>query len=102
MVAMYDFCNITMAVRDIVRYRNNESPVISATRSIKLAAALVSMLSLETAMLAQFDGESNPQGWRLMTGVTGGCVCLIVFIMAVFMIVRSVNKNDKTEINSFL
>lgn len=88
-VAMYDFYNISIAVRDIVKYRNHKSAVISAERSIKLAAALVSMLSLETAMLAQFDEGSNPQGWRLMTGLTGGGVCLIVFVMAVYMIVRA-------------
>lgn len=88
-VAMYDFCNISIAVRDIVKYRNHKSAVISAERSIKFAAALVSMLSLETAMLAQFDEGNNPQDWRLMTGLTGGSVCLIVFVMAVYMIVRS-------------
>lgn len=98
-VAMYDFYNITIAVRDIFKFRNHKSAVISATRSIKLTAALVSMLSLETAMLAQFGEGDNPQGWQIMTGLTGGSVCLIVFIMAVYMIVRSEKqiRNSKSE-----
>ena len=40
-------------------YRKYHSPVISAARKVSLAAALVSMLSLETAMLSQFDTEST-------------------------------------------
>lgn len=91
-VAMYDFYNITMAVKNIVKYRNHKSAVISAERSIKFAAALVSVLSLETAMLSQFGEGGHPQSWQLMTGLTGGCVCLIVFVMAVFMIVRSAKQ----------
>lgn len=77
--------------------RNYKSPVVSATRAIKLAAALVSMPSFETAMLAQFDEESSPQGWRLMTGLTGGGVCLIVFMLAVFMIVRSEKQTKRIK-----
>lgn len=91
-VALYDFYNITMAVREVVKYRGDKLPMVSAARAIKLAAALVSMLSLETAMLAQFDEANNPQAGKLMTGLTGGGVCLIVFAMAVFMIARSAKQ----------
>lgn len=91
-VAMYDFYNMTIAVRDIIKYRNHKSAIMSATKAIKLAAALVSMLSLETAMLAQFDEGNNPQAWQLMTGLTGGCVCLIVLVTAIVMIVQATHR----------
>lgn len=61
--------------------------------SIPIAAALVSLLSLETAMLAQFGKGKNPEAFRqIMTGTTGGAVCLIVFSMSIFMIVKSTRK----------
>lgn len=102
-VAMYAFYNIITAVRDIIRYRRYQSPVLSAAKAIKLAAALVSMLSLETAMLAQFNtGERSPIFKKAMTGSTGGGVCLFVFLMAVYMIAASTRQisrltNDGTE-----
>ena len=71
--AMYAFYNIITAVRDVIKYREYKSPVMSAAKAIKLAAALVSMLSLETAMLMQFNSRENPEVFRqIMTGTTGG------------------------------
>ena len=60
-------------------YRKYHSPVISAARKVSLAAALVSMLSLETAMLSQFDTES--------TGI-----CAIIVGMGIFMIIHSTRR----------
>lgn len=95
-VAMYAFYSIIMAIIDVVKYRRYKSPVMSAAKAIKLATALVSMLSLETAMLMQFDTGKNPPLFRrVMTASTGGCVCLIVLVMAVFMIVSSTKKLKK-------
>ncbi len=88
-VAMYAFYNVASAVRNLIKYHRYKSPVMSAAKAIQLAAALVSMLSLETAMLAQFGEESSPQFRQLMTGLTGGGVCLIVLVTAGVMIIRS-------------
>lgn len=94
-MAMYAFYNITMAVINIVRYRRLGSPVMSAAKAIGLAAALVSMLALETGMLEQFGGDSKFR--RRMTGATGSVVCLAVLAMAVYMIFKSTKslKNIK-------
>lgn len=91
-VAMYAFYNIVTAVRDVVRYRKYSSPVMSAAKAVKLATALVSMLALETAMLTQFNTERGPEFERVMTAVTGGCVCALVLFTAVAMIVKSVRS----------
>lgn len=92
-VAMYAFYNIITAVRDVVKYREYRSPVVSAAKAIKLATALVSMLSLESAMLMTFDtGENPPFFRRVMTATTGGCVCLLVLGMAIHMIVKSTGQ----------
>lgn len=91
-VAMYAFYSIISAARDVVRYRKYSSPVLSASKAIKLATALVSMLSLETAMLAQFGEESGEQFRLIMTGLTGCAVCLIVLATAVVMLRRSAKQ----------
>lgn len=89
-VALYAFYNIITAVRDVVKYRKYKSPILSAAKAINLATALVSMLSLETAMLMQFNDRENAEDFRqIMTGATGGAVCILVLVMAVFMIVKS-------------
>lgn len=97
-MAMYAFYNVFTAVRDVVKYRKYKSPVMSAAKAVKLAAALVSMLSLETAMLNQFDNGTNPDTFRqVMTGMTGGCVCIIVLAIAVYMIVNSTKQIKETN-----
>ncbi|MGN1015196.1 MAG: hypothetical protein ACI4PM_07565 [Butyricicoccus sp.] len=98
-VAMYAFYNIITAVKDMIWYRRFHSPVLSASKAIKLAAALVSILALETAMLAQFGEESEEQFRLIMTGLTGCGVCLIVLTTAIVMLFQSAKqlkslKND--------
>ena len=63
-MAMYAFYNIITAVMNVVKYRKYRSPVMSAAKVVSLAATLVSMLSLETAMLTQFGStdRNSPEG----------------------------------------
>lgn len=92
-MAMYAFYSIITAVIHVIQYRKYASPVMSAAKAVNLAAALVSMLALETAMLTQFDDGSNPPFFRkAMTAATGAAVCVLVLGMAVFMIVRSTKQ----------
>ncbi|MGM9604007.1 MAG: hypothetical protein ACI3XG_02980 [Faecousia sp.] len=92
-MAMYAFYNIITAVMNVVKYRKYQSPVMSAAKGISLASALVCMLSLETAMLTQFDNGKNPDAFRqIMTGCTGGFVCVAVLVIAVYMVIRSTKQ----------
>ena len=93
-MAAYSFYAVTIAIINIVKTRRHNSPVLSAAKAINLVAALVSILSLETAMLARFGGDDDPLFRRVMTGATGGGVCVIVIGMAVYMIWRA-NRNLK-------
>ena len=91
-MAAYSFYAVTIAIINIVKTRRHKSPILSATEAINLVAALVSILSLETAMLAQFGGDDDPMFRRVITGVTGGVVCTIVICMAIYMIWRASKK----------
>lgn len=88
-MAMYTFYAFTVAIINMVKYRRHFSPVMFAAKAISLVAALVSMLSLETAMLAQFGSEDNELFRRILTGVTGSLVCIAVLALAIVMLIRS-------------
>ena len=90
-MALYTFYITISAIVNVIKYRKHGSPVMSATKVVNLTAALVSMLSLETAMLAQF-GSDEPEFRRIMVAAAGGAVCVIVLAMATYMIVRSTKQ----------
>ena len=93
--AAYTFYCFTMAIVNLVKYRKLERPILSAAKMISFACALTSMLSLQTALLAEF-GTGQSMFIRMMNSLTGGFVCLTVFMLAVHMI-RKVNKEIKME-----
>lgn len=91
-MAMYTFYAAITAVRNVIKFGRYGSPVMSAAKVISLTAALVSMLSLTTAMLTQFDAAGDPVFRRVMTASTGAGISVIVLGMAVFMIVKSTKQ----------
>lgn len=91
-MAAYSFYAAILAVVNVVKFRKHGSPVFSAAKAINLAAAMVSILSLETAMLSRFGGENTPLFRMRMTGATGAAVCVLVLGMAVYMIARSTRR----------
>ena len=100
LVALYAFYTTITAIIELVKYRKYNSPVMSASKIIKLAAALVSMLSLETAMFAQFGGEMSAEVQKPMLILTGAGVSAAVFAMALYMIVRTTKEIKRSlEIN---
>ena len=86
--AMYAFYTLTMSIINIFKYRKLNSPIISAAKIISFSGALMSILALQTAMLAQFGaGQDNFR--RLMNSLTGAGVCTIIFALAIVMIIKS-------------
>lgn len=100
-MAMYTFYVTTHSIINIFKYRKYNSPVMSTTKSISLAAALVSMLSLETAMLSQFGVENTtPYFNQIMVGATGAGVCAIVLTMSIYTVVRTNKELKSLSINN--
>ena len=91
-MAAYAFYSITVAAISLIKFRKRGSPVLSAAKAVNFVAAMVSILSLETAMLAQFGAEDDLWFRQIVTGATGGGICVIVLGMAVFMIVKSTKQ----------
>ena len=89
-VAAHAFYSLALAVANGVRYRSLRGPVLTAAKAVSLTTALVSIFSLETAMLAQFGGEAGFQ--HRMTAATGGAVCALVLCIALFLVVSAGRK----------
>ena len=96
-MAAYTFFSLTKAIINIVKYRRYRRPVFSASKAVSLAAASVSMLTLETAMLSAF-GETNDAAFRqIMTGATGAAVCIFILLLAIGMIQSSTKEIKKIK-----
>lgn len=95
-MALYTFYMTTHAIVDLIKYRKYQSPVMTTAKAIALSAALVSMLSLETAMFSQFGQDMMPENKRLMIALTGAGVSITVVTMSIYMIVRA-----KQEIKNY-
>ncbi|MBE6668452.1 MAG: hypothetical protein E7607_09120 [Ruminococcaceae bacterium] len=92
-MAAYTFTALTTAIINVIKYRKYNSPVFSASKAISLAAALVSVLTLESTMLTTFGDETmtaTTQKWML--GATGGAISLLIVATAIYMIVVGTGK----------
>lgn len=101
-MAAYTFTALTTAIINVIKYRKYNSPVFSASKAISLAAALVSMLTLESTMLTTFgDGTMTAIERKWMLGATGGVVSLLIVATAIYMIAVGTKKLKelKTEVN---
>ncbi len=94
-MAMYTFYITTMAIKDMMKYRKYQSPVMSMSKIIQMASSLFSMLFLETAMFSQFGGDTSLDVQQNMIMGTGAGICIIVVTMAIYMIVRSTQEIRK-------
>ena len=88
-MALFTFYTATHAIIELVKYRSFESPVMSTAKGISMAAALVSMLNLETAMFAQFGGDMAQQDQNLMIILTGAGISVTVVTLSVILIVKA-------------
>jgi len=94
--ALYTFYMFTVSVINLARFRRLGSPILSAAKALNFIAALMSVLGLQTAMIARFSSD-NEEFRKLMNTLTGGGVYLAVAAAAVYMTVRA----RREEANDF-
>lgn len=93
--AAFTLYYVTTAVINLITYSKLERPILSASKALSFAGALMSILTLQTALIAQFG--TNGAGLRRTINIfTGSAVCLTVFIMAITMVIKSSVKLKKT------
>lgn len=94
-MAAYTFYITTVAIVNLVKYRKLGSPVMSMTKIISMAAALVSMLSLETAMFSEFGKDMSDENKQIFIMLTGAGVNIIIVAMSVYSIVKNSKEIKK-------
>ncbi len=88
-MAAYTFTAMVVAMINVVRYRRYESPLMSAAKAISLVSAVVSLFTLESAIISAFDQNDSWSFRQITTASTGGAVCIFVLSVAVYMIFHS-------------
>ena len=98
-MAAYTFTALTFACVNFAKSSRMNSPVYAACKAGALAAAAVSRLTLENALMTTFDRGHGEAFHRIMLGATGVCVMASVFLIAIVLIVRGTReiKNQTGE-----
>jgi MFS family permease len=97
-MAAYTFTTLTTAIISVIKYRKYNSPVFSASKAIGLAAALVSLLTLESTMLTTFkDRTMTDTAQKWMLGATGGVISALIVATAIYMIAVGTKKLKKLK-----
>ena len=91
-MAAYSFTALTLAIVNAVRHKKYGSPAYSAAKAISLVSAIVSMLTLENAMLTVFGEESSELFRQSILGASGVVVILVVQGIALHIIVNATRK----------
>lgn len=92
-VAAYTTCKIIVSSVNIVKVRKHRSPLLTIIRKIGYTDACMSVLTLQTAMFSSFASEKSEAFVRLMNGVTGSAVCLLIAIFGVQGLYSARNMN---------
>lgn len=98
--AAYTFYAFILAIMNLVKFRKAKSPILSASKALNFEAALMSMFSLQTTMIARFGGD-DAVFRQIANTLMGSAVCAATFGIAVFMIIKSsikLNELKKDEI----
>lgn len=97
-VATYTFCKIGIAISNMIKARKEKSILLVTLRNISYADALVSILSLQTAMFAAFGQDSGAM-IPLTNALTGIGVSVMIFALGIYMIRRSKNEINREQTN---
>lgn len=86
---VYTACMVLLSASNLVRFRKYNRPAMSAAKIVSLIAALMSVLSLTTALAGRtgnLESDSVRQG---VIGTVGGTVCVTVLCIAVYMVAHA-------------
>lgn len=74
---------------------------MSVSKIVKFTSALVSMLTLETAMLSQFGNDMPSGTQKIMIAATGGGISVIIIVLALYVIVKTTRELLDSRNSSF-
>lgn len=87
-VAAYTFYKVIISIVNMIKTKKFKSPLLATIRNIGYVDALVSLLSLQTAMFTSF-GRGEELNHQMMNGLTGAAICMMILIIGIYMIYTS-------------
>jgi len=97
-LAAFTFYCFTMAIINMVKYRTRNNPVYAAVKRIDMVKAIVSIFTLQVAMLTSFGGQGAEINNGLMNTLTGIAVTIAINTIAAFMIYAA--QREVKELNA--
>ena len=92
-MAAYTFGAFAIAITHLIGGHGKSSPVYAASDAIRLAAACVSIITLESTMLTTFGADTvDTLTRKLLLGISGGAVAVFITLMAIYMIVQGTKQ----------
>lgn len=85
-LAAFTFYCFTRAIINMVTYRKKKNPIYAAVKRMDMAKAIVSIFTLQVAMLTTFDGQGATMDVGLMNTLTGVAVVIAINTIAALMI----------------
>jgi len=95
-LAAFTFYCFTMAIINMVKYRDRKNPVYAAIKRIDMVKAIVSIFTLQVAMLTTFNGQGDAIDVNLMNTLTGVAVTIAINTIGAMMIAGG--KGDLREL----
>ncbi len=89
-IAAYTGWRLISAIYSLIKYRKADNPFYSTTKSLDLSSALMSVLTLQTALLAKYG--TNPTLIRSLNSATSAVVLVSVLVISINIIIRSTKK----------
>lgn len=90
MIAAYTFYCVILAIINVVKFRKQVSPILSASKNICFVRALMSLFSLQITMFAQFGGRDDGGVFVYVMDIALGVVVSLLSIStAAAMLLRA-------------
>ncbi len=97
-IATYVTIKVTMAILRAVRHQGSRSPLYTALRCISYADVAVSLMTMQSSMLASFGTIADLSAF-ILNVLTGTAVWLFILFLGLYMI-RKEQQNGKNQVDS--
>lgn len=88
LMALYAFWKVISATVNVVKYKKYGDYTVQTMRNLNLADGIVSIVTLQTALLAAFSAENDAAFAYTMNAAVGGVAGLILLALGSYMIVK--------------
>ena len=85
-LAAFTFYCFTRAVINMIKYSRQKNPIYAAVKRMDMVKAIVSIFTLQVAMLTTFQGQGGEVNIRLMNMLTGIAVTIAINTIGALMI----------------